>query len=130
MAQEVGIGAPRIQQLSRYRVHFGEAVVADDDPKLFVGVGQGARHVVEGRVKLGLLSRQFFLGALESGDVRDHSHRAARCRPTAIDFVNAAVGRTVFESLARRIPQAFHSLRDKGIDVTFSVVSVLGQITK
>ena len=47
IAQEVGVGAPALQQFPRHGIHFGEAIVADDDVELVVGVGEGARHVVE-----------------------------------------------------------------------------------
>ena len=46
-AQEIGIGAARLKQIPRRRVHFLEAVVAEDDVQIFVGIDERARHVVE-----------------------------------------------------------------------------------
>ena len=54
-AQEGGIGPAGLQQLRRRRVHLAEAVVAEDDVQIVVGVDERARHVVERDMELGFL---------------------------------------------------------------------------
>ncbi len=81
-------------------------------------------------MELGLCLRHFLLGAFELGDVRDHRHRTARRRATAIDLMDTAVGRAVLEGLIRGVTQTLHPLGDKRLDVTLTVVPVLGQIAK
>ena len=75
-----------------------------------------------------LLPRQIFLGVLEPGDVRDHGHRAALRRPTAIDLEDRPSGARSSNVDARGIAQAFHPTGDQGVDVAVAVVSVLGQV--
>src|ERR1700752_2417071 len=46
-AQEVRIGLARSKQVSGYRIHRSEALVAEYDVQILVGIDECARHVVE-----------------------------------------------------------------------------------
>jgi hypothetical protein len=56
-AQEVGIGATRLKQLARSLIHFFEAIIADDDVQVVIGVNKRAGHVVQSDMELGFLLR-------------------------------------------------------------------------
>ncbi len=78
-------------------------------------------------MKLGLLARETFLGALELGDVGDRGHRAVR-RDAATDHpVDLPVRCVVLEGLARGIAKAFDPPGDQRTDVALAVIAVLGQ---
>ena len=130
VAQELGIGLAGPKQLGRDRIHLPEAVVAEDDVQILVGVDERAGHVVQRHVKLGFLARQFLLRLLLSGDVGHHRDRAARGRPATIDAIAPAVRRDVLEALAGRMAQAFHAPRDHHVHVAFAVVAMRRKVAQ
>ena len=130
VAQEVGIRPAGLQQLRRNAVHFLEALIAEDDVDVLVGVDERARHVIERDVELRLLLPERLLGELLFGDVRHHGDGAARSRAAAQDAVDPSVGSAVLETLARGVAQAFNPAGDVRLDVAFAVVAVLGEIAK
>ena len=62
IAQQIGIGTAGLQQLLRHLVHLFEAVVADDDPQIAIGVDERARHVVEHEMELADCIRRRVIG--------------------------------------------------------------------
>ena len=52
----------RLKQLGRHRVHLSQAIVADDDSQLVIGVDERTRHVVERDLELAFCSNRFANG--------------------------------------------------------------------
>ena len=130
VAQELRIGLAGPKQLGRDRIHLPEAVVAEDDVQILIGVDERAGHVVQRDVKLGFLARQFLLSPLLAGDIGHHRDRAARGRPATIDAIASAVWRDVLEALAGRMAQAFHAPRDQHVHVAFAVVAMCRKVAQ
>ena len=127
VAQKFRIGLAGPKQVGGDWIHFPEAVVAEDDIQILIGVDERPGHVVQCQVKLGFLARQLLLSLLLWGDIGHHRHRAARGRPATMDAIASAVWRDVLETLAGRMAQTFHAPRDHHVHVAFAVVAMASQ---
>ena len=82
---------PRFQQCGWQRIHFGIALIADDQPLVGVEHAQALRHVVQGGVKSDVLGAQLRGDELalaqvkEMGDGNDQSDRRQRHEETERD---------------------------------------------
>ena len=61
VAQKLRIGLAGPKQVGGDRIHLLEAVVAEDDVQILIGVDERAGHIVQCDVKLGFLARQLLL---------------------------------------------------------------------
>lgn len=124
VAQKIRIGAPVLKQFSRDRIHFPEAIVAEDDIQVLVGVDERARHVVERYVKLGLLACQFLLGSFLLRDIRHDRHDTTGRSPTTVDPVAPTIGCDVLKTLAGRMTQAFNASGGQRLHIAPAVITV------
>jgi len=113
IAKHVGIGAAGLQQLLRHLVHFSEAVVAQDEVQVLVGVDQSARHVVEGNLELPLYDSRLVIGQM---CVRQSRHQHPSCSPARPCAVNADVTCDNYVTLASSSPCA----KRRGSDARFT----------
>ena len=127
VAQEIGIRPSRLEQFRRHRIHLGEAVVADDDVQILVGVGERARHVVERDMELRFLARDVAFRELALGDVGVGRERGRRLDDRRVaDVEDAAVASSYSSSCGCR--SRTRSRRDIGLrfGVAGTVVAALG----
>jgi hypothetical protein len=124
VAQELRIGLARLKQFSWDRIHLPEAVVAENDVQVLIGIDESARHVVERHVKLSLLACKFLFGLLLLRHISHHRHRTAGGCPATVDSIASTVRCDVLEALAGRMAQTFHAPRDHHVHVAFAVVAM------
>jgi hypothetical protein len=130
VTEEIQIGFAPLQQLARYGVHLGKAVIAQDDVEIGVDVDQRTRHIVERDVKFSLVSRQTLLGLLQLCDVGSRRDRPAHRDAAAQYAVDGAVWGIVLERDAARVFDAVYPLCDQRIDIARTVIAVLGQVAE
>jgi len=74
--QKVRVVTPRLEQMTRGRIHFPEAIVAKHDVQVVVGVDERAGHVIQCNFQLGLGGPS---SAIDLSGFRPCVHQHGRC---------------------------------------------------
>jgi hypothetical protein len=126
VAQEARIGPPALQQFARRRVHLGEAVVAEHDVEVVVGIGERAGHVVHGDVQLGFPARDVQLGPLALGDVGIGEHQPAMGDGRVLDVENTPGVEFVFQLVRPALAHPLDPGARLGLGVARAIVAAFG----
>src|SRR5262245_55325353 len=130
VAQESGVRASRLKQISRRVVDLFETVIAENDIEISIRVDKCAWHVAQCYPELGFRLRQVLFSLLLIGDVSHHRNGATARGTATDDAIPPTIRRMVLKAPVGWVPQTVDARSHQGLDVALPVVAVIGEIAQ